>query len=90
MTTDYEMNQEQDPKSKPESFSKPRTIPSKWDVSAFLSQITTSQKDNLEQQTEVQQPIETAGTEQAAPDLKPDPFPEPRTIPGNWDISSLK
>lgn len=89
MTTEYEKNEEYDPESRPEKFSKPRTIPSKWDVSAFQSQITASQNENLEQQSEEKQPVETADAEQDAPDWKPDPFPEPRTIPGKWDTSSL-
>ncbi|MFC1923467.1 hypothetical protein ACFLY4_09295 [Chloroflexota bacterium] len=86
MTIKSEMNEKYDPKSQPESFSKPRTIPSKWDVSAFQSQITASQTNELEQQSEVPDPVET---EQPDPEWEPDPFPKPRTIPGNWDTSSL-
>jgi hypothetical protein len=89
MTTEYEKNEEYDPKSLPDPFSKPRTIPSKWDVSAFQSQITTSQNDELEQQSEEPDPVETAGDEQPTAEWEPDPFPEPRTIPGKWDTSSL-
>ena len=89
MTTEHENNEEYGPKSRPESFSKPRTIPSKWDVSAFRSQITTTQDNNLEQPSEENHPVESDDAEQAATDWKPDPFPEPRTIPGKWDTSSL-
>lgn len=90
MTTEYEMNEEYGPKSRPEPFSKPRTIPSKWDVSAFPSQITASQDNHLEQPSEDKHPVEDDDAEQAEPEWKPDPFPEPRTIPGKWDTSNLK
>jgi hypothetical protein len=89
MTTENEMYEEYDPKSRPESFSKPRTIPSKWDVSAFSSQLTDSQDSSLEQQSEAQNTDETTDDEQVEHDWNPDPFPEPRTIPGKWDTSNL-
>ena len=90
MTTEHEMNEEYGPKSRPEPFSKPRTIPTKWDVSAFPSQITASQDNHLEQPSEEKHPDEDDDAEQAEPEWKPDPFPEPRTIPGKWDTSNLK
>ena len=90
MTTENEMNEEYGPKSRPEPFSKPRTIPTKWDVSAFPSQITAPKDKNLEQSSEEKPPDESDDAEQEVSDWKTDPFPEPRTIPGKWDTSNLK
>lgn len=88
MTTEFEKSEEQahDPQS--ESFLEPRTIPKKWDVSAFDSYSTPSRNGNSAESTDSTDPDETYTTE-VGPDSVLDPFPQPRTVPGNWDVSDL-
>lgn len=81
---------EKDPKSQPDSFSKPRTIPSNWDVSAFSLQVNSSHDHGFEEPLESELPEESAAADETAQDWSPEPFPKPRTIPGNWDTSNLK
>jgi hypothetical protein len=72
------------------SFYEPRTIPKKWDVSAFVSRGTSASKDAAEQPAEpINQPESEKEGEQEA-NWNPNPFPQPRTIPGNWDVSGMK
>ena len=69
---------------------KPRTIPKKWDVSAFVSHSTSAGKEKAEQPAEpINQPESELPDEESAT-RNPDPFPQPRTVPGKWDVSELK
>ena len=72
------------------SFYEPRTIPKKWDVSAFVSRGTTAGKEDAEQPAESLEQPETDNSEEDNANWKPDPFPQPRTVPGKWDVSDLK
>jgi hypothetical protein len=72
------------------SFYEPRTIPKKWDVSAFVSRTTSASNGTDEQPTEsIEQPGAEC-TEDEGANWNPDPFPQPRTIPGKWDVSEMK
>jgi hypothetical protein len=72
------------------SFYEPRTIPKKWDVSAFVSHSTSAGKGKAEQPAEpINQPESELPDEESAT-RNPDPFPQPRTVPGKWDVSELK
>jgi hypothetical protein len=72
------------------SFYEPHTIPKKWDVSAFVSRGTPAWKgaDKEKSETAEQDQSDVSEDESASSNL--DPFPQPRTIPGNWDVSDLK
>jgi hypothetical protein len=72
------------------SFYEPRTIPKKWDVSAFVSRTTSALKGTDEQPTEPIEKLESGSTEDVGANWNPDPFPQPRTIPGKWDVSDMK
>jgi hypothetical protein len=89
MTTEFEKSGEQSHKPQSDSFLEPRTIPKKWDVSAFVSHLTSSQKQNADQPDESANPVETDTVEDSGSDVVLDPFPQPRTIPGKWDVSDL-
>ncbi len=89
MTTEFEKSGEQSHKPQSESSLEPRTIPKKWDVSAFVSRLALSQKENADQSVEPIDPVETNTLEDGGSDPLFDPFPQPRTIPGNWDVSDL-
>jgi len=89
MTTESEKNGEGFHKSQSESFLEPRTIPKNWDVSAFVSHSTPSRKGNTDQPAESTNPVETNTVEDSGSDAVFDPFPQPRTIPGKWDVSDL-
>ena len=89
MTTELEKNGEGSHKSQSESFLEPRTIPKNWDVSAFVSHSTPARNENTEQPAESTNPVETNPVEDSGSDSVFDPFPQPRTIPGNWDVSEM-
>ena len=89
MSTELEKSGEQSHKSQSESFFEPRTIPKKWDVSAFESHTTPSQNGNTDQPIESADPVEANTVEDSGSDAPLDPFPQPRTIPGKWDVSDL-
>lgn len=73
-----------------ESFYEPRTIPEKWDVSAFVSHGRPAQKGAGEIPAEPGVPAQPDFPEDESSKTSPDPFPKPRTIPGNWDVSGMK
>jgi hypothetical protein len=89
MTTNFEKSGEQSHKPQSESFFEPRTIPKKWDVSAFESHTTPSQHGNTDQPIESADLVEANTVEDSGSDVTLDPFPQPRTIPGKWDVSDL-
>lgn len=89
MTTEFEKSGELSQKPGSESFLEPRTIPKKWDVSAFVSHSTPSRDGNTDQPTESTNPVEANTVEDSGSDATLDPFPQPRTIPGKWDVSDL-
>jgi hypothetical protein len=89
MTTEFEKSGEQSHKPQSDSFLEPRTIPKKWDVSAFVSHLTSSRKENADQPDESANPVEIDTVEDDESDVALDPFPQPRTIPGKWDVSDL-
>jgi hypothetical protein len=61
----------------PDTFPKPRTLPSGWDSSALMS--TNGYQDNDE--------VDSSRTESRdAEDWVPEKFPKPRTLPKNWII----
>ena len=72
------------------SFFEPRTIPEKWDVSAFDSHAKPAQNSTEPQSEEsVEQPQPDSDKDETNT-WNPEPFPQPRTIPGNWDVSDMK
>ena len=89
MTTEFEKSGEQSHNPQSETFLEPRTIPEKWDVSAFVSHLTPSRKVNSDQPDESANPVETYSVEDDESDVAFDSFPQPRTIPGKWDVSDL-
>jgi len=64
MTIDYDG--ELDPKPSSEPFMEPRTIPKKWDVSAFNTQETSSRDKSAEGSSEPTAPDITAADEAMA------------------------
>ena len=91
MTAEFDQTEDlsHTPQSESESFLEPRTIPKNWDVSAFVSHATASRNGNTEQPTESTNPVETNPVEDSDSDAPFDPFPQPRTIPGKWDVSDM-
>jgi hypothetical protein len=89
MTTEFEKSGEQAHKPQSESFFEPRTIPKKWDVSAFVSHSTPSREGNTDQPKESIDPVEANIVEDSESESTLDSFPQPRTIPGKWDVSDL-
>jgi len=85
----------QEPKAspgRPESFPKPRTIPANWDLSTLstvdleANSIRKPGLGNSEQEASATANNGRAG----APNQLEKPseaFPQPRTFPGNWDLS---
>jgi len=89
MTTELEKSGAQSHTPHSETFLEPRTIPKKWDVSAFVSHLTPSRKEDADQPDESANPVDTHTVEDNESDVVLDPFPQPRTIPGKWDVSDL-
>ena len=71
------------------SFYEPRTIPKKWDVSAFVSRGNQATEVGEENPASPGQPEADDSEEKDTP-WNPNPFPQPRTIPGKWDVSGMK
>ncbi|HUV28261.1 MAG TPA: hypothetical protein VMW34_12945 [Anaerolineales bacterium] len=90
MSPEIENHQDLSQKAGADSFYEPRTIPKKWDVSAFVSRGTPAVQGNTGQPTEPVDQSESKGLEDDTANWNPDPFPQPRTIPGKWDVSDLK
>ena len=84
-----EFDDERDPKTPSEPFKEPRTIPKNWDVSAFESQETSSREESAGQAEESDISPNTDNYEDEGAEAAFDPFPQPRTVPGNWDVSDL-
>ena len=89
MTTNFEMDGEQTPKPSSDPFMEPRTIPKNWDVSAFESPGTSSRDEPADKPDEPKAPDSTSIYEDDGAEANFDPFPQPRTGPGNWDVSDL-
>jgi len=89
MTTEFDKSEERASQPNSASFMEPRTIPKKWDVSAFKTHSTPARDENIDQPVEPSDPVETNTLEDDGSDALFDPFPQPRTVPGNWDVSNL-
>ena len=89
MTREIEFDGEKIPQPSSDSFVEPRTIPKKWDVSAFKSPETASGDDSAGQTSEPDTHDSTDTYEGDGTEATFDPFPQPRTVPGNWDVSDL-
>ncbi len=72
-----------------DSFLEPRTIPKKWDVSAFDSHPKPSKNGNSDELAEALDLQETHHSEDSGTGAVLEPFPQPRTVPGKWDVSNL-
>ena len=89
MMSKFDMSADHDPKSTPDSFTEPRTIPKQWDVSAFKTPSTPVQRGSTDQPAESTHLASSQPQGDGGTDTTFEPFPEPRTIPGNWDVSDL-
>ena len=90
MKPEKEERREESHETSTGSFYEPRTIPKKWDVSAFVSHATTAGKGNAEQPAEQLNQPESELPDEESATRNPEPFPQPRTVPGKWDVSELK
>jgi hypothetical protein len=89
MSKAFDFDGEGAPQPSSDSFMEPRTIPKNWDVSAFESQETSSRDDSAGQREESETSPKTDNYEGEGPAAAFDPFPQPRTVPGQWDVSDL-
>ena len=90
MNPENEERQEVPQETSTGSFYEPRTIPKKWDVSAFVSHSTKAGKGNAEQPAEPMNQPESELPDEDIATRNPEPFPQPRPVPGKWDVSDLK
>lgn len=72
-------------------FSEPRTMPAAWDLSALMAPAHPSRNGHS---TQPSSPVDGSSPgieiqlEENKPNTwRPDPFPEPKTYPVNWDFS---
>jgi hypothetical protein len=89
MTKVNDLDGKQAPQLSTDSFLEPRTIPKNWDVSAFESQGTSSRDESAGQAEESDISPNTDNYEDEGAEAAFDPFPQPRTVPGQWDVSDL-
>ena len=89
MTRKSEMDGAQVPQQESESFMEPRTIPKNWDVSAFESPETPARDGSVDQPSQPEAPESAGSSEGDETKANFDPFPQPRTVPGNWEVSDL-
>ncbi len=77
-------------------FAEPKGMSVGWDLSNLPtnSESKTNGKDlsearpaDSDQTTDVSAPADSA--DEFHPEVEFDPFPEPRTVPTNWDVSAL-
>ena len=73
-----------------DSFNDPRTIPEKWDVSAFVSSKNPNPNGATDSPAEPADEVIKDNQDSSTTSWCPESFPQPRTIPGKWDISGLK
>lgn len=86
MSAEVNPQKAQPPAWRPASFAPLRTYPQKWDLSNFETHNVPA-KNGPSPQTNPADEADPSTTGGA--DWKPEPFPEPRTYPSNWDLSSL-
>lgn len=72
------------------SFNEPRTIPEKWDVSAFIPSKNPNPNGAADSPADTADQVINDNQESSSNSRYRESFPEPRTIPGKWDISGLK
>jgi hypothetical protein len=87
MKPDFSASTESDPSTAREYFDELRTYPGKWDFSEFKR---SAQSTTNGHSTDAR-PASEAGapTGDGYADWKPEAFPQPRTMPTKWDLSSL-
>jgi hypothetical protein len=90
MNPEFEEKHEETQETRPNSFGDPRTVPEKWDVSAFVPRRTSSTNDYQAEAPDSVEQSETESSEDQGTHRNPDPFPQPRTVPGKWDVSNLR
>ena len=89
MTEHYGNDGSRDPQASSDSFMEPRTIPKNWDVSAFESTDPATSGGSPEQPEETTSAENDKPNEGEGTSATFDPFPQPRTVPGQWDVSDL-
>lgn len=72
------------------SFNELRTIPENWDVSAFVPNKNPNPNGAADSPAEAADQISKDDQDSGSTSWCPESFPQPRTIPGKWDISGLK
>ena len=89
MNTNFDLDEQGTPQKSSESFMEPRTIPKNWDVSAFETPGNSSKGGSANPVGEPETTADTRSSEGDDLGATFDPFPQPRTIPGHWDVSDL-
>lgn len=89
MTKKMDMEGQFDPQISSESFMEPRTIPKNWDVSTFDLPVTSSTASSGNSAGEQETKAAAGSYDSDGTNTAFDPFPQPRTVPGNWDVSNL-
>ena len=89
MNPEYEETHQESQEKRAGSFYEPRTIPKKWDVSASVSRGTQATEVD-EEHTESPGQSGVDDSQEKDTPWNPNPFPQPRTIPGKWDVSGMK
>lgn len=90
MNSEFDAKSNRSPGTEPDSMEEPRTIPRHWDVSAFTSPGIPGRNGYNAQPVESAEQPESGDSEGDNSHWNPDPFPQPRTIPGKWYTSDLK
>jgi hypothetical protein len=89
MTKTSDMDGAQIPQQETESFMEPRTIPKHWDVSAFETQDASSRDEAIIHAGESKTPADNDPSQSDGTSATFESFPQPKTVPGNWDVSDL-
>lgn len=89
MTKTSDMDGAQVPQQDNESFMEPRTIPKHWDVSAFESPDASSRDEATIHTGESKTPADNSPSQSDGTSATFESFPQPKTVPGHWDVSDL-
>jgi len=96
MTDDSSKHNPSNFESSFDQFAEPKAMSVGWDLSSLPT--NSGSKANGKEQVESQRiggdrttdtSIHTETTADLYPDVDFDPFPEPRTVPANWNVSAL-
>ncbi len=90
MMTETNMSESNNTDRQFEPFPEPQTMSSGWDLSNFTAPPVVKSNGKSESISHQSgQSMSSSHSSETHPAVEFDPFPEPRTVPANWNVSAL-